>query len=89
MKKKKVYIVMGYYDYEGGTFIGVYSTRKKAENNKRGGFDSYDILQFHINGKEIKQRVKKNSGDLMKQIKLNAPFLEITSQMLNQFKCGN
>lgn len=83
MKNKKVFALLGFHDYEGADVIGIYSTYKKAEVNKGGGFDSYEIKEWNINGKEVKKRVKKlskkESDKLRKKFfELNAPFLNAT-----------
>lgn len=54
----KVYVLLGGFEYEGQTLLGVYSTRKQAEsalknmakaNRGRIGYDTTDIEEVVIN----------------------------------------
>lgn len=85
MKNKKVFVLLGGYDYEGYDVLGVYLTRKKAEANKGGGFDNYKIVEWNINGKEVKKRVKKISKEESEKrrkrfFELNAPFFQAMNE---------
>lgn len=43
-----MFVLIGCEDYRPSTFIGVFSSREKAEENQCGGYDSYDIYQCEI-----------------------------------------
>ena len=80
MKNKKVFVLLGGIDYEGYQLLGVFSSYKKAEANQTGGYDSYDIRHWNINGDEVKQRVKKLSkkerDEFIKNIGLGSSISE-------------
>ncbi len=56
IKREKVYIVVGIWDYEGEQNLGVFSNKKKAEKYKKeqkadkvNNYDSYDIEEHLLN----------------------------------------